>query len=66
MPLYEYKCKDCGSLTEIQHGMSEIPKEKNCLSCNSPDTFKIISVTSRPQFRGTGFYETDYKSKEKG
>jgi putative FmdB family regulatory protein len=64
MPIYEYKCKDCDTVREIQHGMSELPEDKSCLVCNSDNTVKIISVTSRPQFKGGGFYETDYKSKE--
>jgi putative FmdB family regulatory protein len=63
MPLYEYICKECDAILEVHHGMFEEHKSK-CSVCNSKELTKMISVTSRPQFRGSGFYETDYKSKE--
>jgi putative FmdB family regulatory protein len=63
MPIYEYQCCKCDAVTEMTHGMSEGPNE-NCSVCNSKELTKMISVTSRPQFKGSGFYETDYKSKE--
>lgn len=58
MPLYEYTCKKCG-VFEVRQGIKDEPLKK-CPTC-SEQVEKLISVTSNPQFKGTGFYQTDYK-----
>jgi putative FmdB family regulatory protein len=62
MPLYEYECKSCGIL-EIQQKISDAAI-KNCPYCQS-EIAKVLSVVSAPIFKGSGFYQTDYKSKKK-
>ncbi len=63
MPLYEYVCKKCGEVLEVLQ-FNEEEKPNYCKKCNSQDCLeKLISVTSDPQFKGSGFYKTDYKNK---
>ena len=59
MPIYEFKCGECGKVIEAIIG----PGAKK-LRCDCGGTAKkIISAPARPQFKGSGFYETDYKRK---
>jgi putative FmdB family regulatory protein len=61
MPLYEYQCKKCGHRFElIQSFSAEDPKE--CPVCHS-EVERLISTPARPQFKGSGFYTTDYAAK---
>lgn len=63
MPTYEYQCESCLGVTEVFHGFSEEgPKE--CPLCGAKGTMKkMISAGSGVIFKGSGFYETDYKKK---
>lgn len=60
MPLYEYSCKNCGTI-EVRQKLSDTPLKK-CPTCKEK-VERLISVTGAPQFKGTGFYQTDYKKK---
>src|ERR1700753_321184 len=61
MPLYEYQCKKCGHRFElIQSFSAEDPKE--CPVCHGP-VERLISTPARAQFKGSGFYTTDYGAK---
>ena len=63
MPLYEYKCLKCGRNTEkIESGAG--PHWKKCPHCGG----KVESVITAPsiQFKGAGWYVTDYASKPSG
>jgi putative FmdB family regulatory protein len=61
MPTYEYKCKKCGNVFEVFHSMSAHPVIV-CPKCGG-DVKKLISAGSTPIFKGSGFYQTDYKDK---
>jgi putative FmdB family regulatory protein len=61
MPTYEYRCGACGTATEIFHSMTEAPKRK-CPSCGKPKLERQISAGAGILFKGTGFYQTDYRS----
>jgi putative FmdB family regulatory protein len=61
MPTYQYKCKKCGHLFEVFHSMSAEPI-KICPKCKGP-VKRLIGPGSGPIFKGTGFYQTDYKNK---
>ncbi len=64
MPLYEYKCKQCGHRFElIQSFSAEDPKE--CPVCHGP-VERLISTPARAHFKGSGFYSTDYGAKPSG
>ena len=62
MPLYEYECDACGHRFEIIHQKFSDPPADHCPSCGGP----VHKLHSAPaiQFKGTGFYITDYVKKD--
>ncbi|MCP5471765.1 MAG: zinc ribbon domain-containing protein [Sinobacteraceae bacterium] len=60
MPFYEYECSSCKYYTEVLQKISDSPLRK-CPSCGKSTFKKLISA---PVFRlkGSGWYETDFKS----
>lgn len=63
MPTYDYRCDDCGSEKEVFQKMTDNPLSE-CPECGG--AFKrLIGTGGTPIFKGSGFYETDYKSKGK-
>jgi putative FmdB family regulatory protein len=60
MPLYEYKCKQCGHRFERIQSFSA-PDVKECPVCQG-EVERLISAPS-VQFKGSGFYSTDYAAK---
>jgi putative FmdB family regulatory protein len=60
MPFYEYECANCRYYAEIMQKISDAPLIK-CPSCGKNTFKKLISA---PVFRlkGSGWYETDFKS----
>lgn len=61
MPTYDYVCKDCGTVTEFFHMMSETPVLE-CPECGSHKLERQIGSGGGIIFKGSGFYETDYRS----
>ena len=61
MPTYEYKCKKCGNVFEVFHSMNSEPV-KLCPKCGG-EVKKLIGSGAGTIFKGTGFYQTDYKNK---
>lgn len=57
MPLYEYACKNCGERVEIIQKLSD-PPYTICPKCGG-EMKKLISSPAI-QFKGSGFYKTDY------
>jgi putative FmdB family regulatory protein len=57
MPLYEYQCQECGEKTEVVQRFSDTPLTI-CSSCGG-ELKKLISAPAI-QFKGSGFYLTDY------
>ncbi len=60
MPTYEYKCNKCGYVFELFQTMSAEPV-KTCPKCNG-EVKRLIGPGAGPIFKGTGFYQTDYKN----
>jgi putative FmdB family regulatory protein len=60
MPNYDYQCRECGTVTEVFHKMSQEPEVK-CPDCESPMKRKI-SAGAGIMFKGSGYYVNDYKS----
>ncbi|HZH33787.1 MAG TPA: FmdB family zinc ribbon protein [Pyrinomonadaceae bacterium] len=60
MPIYEYKCLNCENHLEIMQKISDEPLTE-CPNCNG----KLEKQWSRTgfQFKGTGWYVTDYAGK---
>ncbi|OYD13850.1 hypothetical protein CH333_09685 [candidate division WOR-3 bacterium JGI_Cruoil_03_44_89] len=63
MPTYEYECTRCGHRFERFHGMSE-KVEILCPLCGGMAK-KCITSVSGFILKGSGFYQNDYKQKEK-
>ena len=60
MPTYDYKCSSCGYTFEYFQPMSAEPLTE-CPQCKG--TLKrMIGTGAGPIFKGSGFYQTDYKS----
>jgi putative FmdB family regulatory protein len=63
MPLYEYECDACGHRFEVIQKFSD-PLIEKCPKCGSP-VHKLFSSPAI-QFKGSGFYITDYPKKDHG
>ena len=62
MPTYSYECGGCGQILDLFHGMSAEPKVK-CDQCGKKCK-RLMGTGAGFIFKGTGFYETDYKDKK--
>lgn len=63
MPTYDFKCPK-GHVHERFYQMSSAPRTVSCKVC-SELAVRQIGAGGSIIFRGTGFYETDYKRKKK-
>jgi len=63
MPIYEYRCDDCGHELEALQKMSDAPRTE-CPACGEPTLKKLISAAGF-RLKGGGWYETDFKSGNK-
>jgi len=61
MPTYEYQCQACGHTTEYFQSVKEPPRTV-CPKCNG-ELKRLVSSGAGLIFKGSGFYETDYKKK---
>src|ERR1041384_8309001 len=61
MPIYEYQCKKCNAHTEVMQKPTEKPLTK-CRKCGG----RLEKLLSAPaiQFKGSGWYVTDYAGKK--
>jgi putative FmdB family regulatory protein len=57
MPIYEYKCDNCGEVFEVRQKFADEPVQIH-EKCGGP-VHRLMSTPSF-QFKGTGFYVTDY------
>ncbi len=57
MPIYEYRCESCDTIIEKRQKFSD-PPLTNCEKCGGP-LERLISAPGL-QFKGTGWYVTDY------
>ena len=64
MPLYEYRCEACEHQFEIIQKFSDAPIDV-CPSCGQGPVVKLLS-TPAIQFKGSGWYITDYARKGAG
>ena len=60
MPLYEYQCTQCSERVEIIQKLSD-PPYSPCPKCGA-EMKKLVSAPAI-QFKGSGWYKTDYASK---
>ena len=60
MPIYEYRCKECGFQNEYLQRMSDAPLT-DCPECGKPSFAKLVSAAGF-QLKGSGWYATDFKN----
>ena len=61
MPTYDYVCDACGHEFELFQQMSDSVKRK-CPECSKMKLRRLIGTGAGVLFKGSGFYETDYRS----
>jgi putative FmdB family regulatory protein len=62
MPTYQYECSACGHEFEELQSMTD-PKLTKCPKCGKKKLARLIGSGAGMIFKGSGFYETDYKKK---
>jgi putative FmdB family regulatory protein len=65
MPTYEYECDACKHRFEAFQMMSDAHLKK-CPKCGKSKLQRLIGAGAGIIFKGSGFYETDYKRKSGG
>ncbi len=61
MPTYEYRCNACSHTWDEFQSISAKPTKK-CPECGKSKAERIISAGGGIIFKGSGFYQTDYRS----
>ena len=61
MPTYDYECKACEHRWELFQSIKASPVRK-CPECGKLKAKRIIGAGAGIIFKGSGFYETDYRS----
>jgi putative FmdB family regulatory protein len=61
MPTYEYICENCGYKFEQLQSITAGPLRK-CPKCSRNKLKRLIGAGAGVIFKGSGFYETDYRS----
>ena len=62
MPIYAYRCEDCGFQKDVLQKMSD-PLLTVCPSCNK-ETFKKQLTAAGFQLKGSGWYVTDFRNND--
>lgn len=61
MPTYDYKCKVCGHTFEKFQSI-KAPATRKCPECGKLKVKRLIGTGAGIIFKGSGFYQTDYRS----
>ena len=61
MPTYDYICDECGHEFEAYESIMLEPR-KDCPECGQPRLRRKIGPGAAILFKGSGFYQTDYRS----
>lgn len=64
MPIYAYKCSDCGHEREVLQKISDAPLT-DCPDCGQPSMAKQVTAAGF-QLKGSGWYATDFRNKDSG
>jgi putative FmdB family regulatory protein len=64
MPIYEYKCKKCGNVSEYIQKFSD-PLMTDCNECGTPGSLERIMSLGSFHLKGSGWYLTDYARNDK-
>jgi putative FmdB family regulatory protein len=61
MPTYDYVCRSCGHAFEEFQSITAKPL-KQCPACDARALQRLIGTGAGVLFKGSGFYQTDYRS----
>lgn len=61
MPTYDYVCDACQHEFELFQSISE-PVKRKCPECGKQKLRRLFGTGAAVMFKGSGFYETDYRS----
>jgi putative FmdB family regulatory protein len=61
MPTYDYECNACGHEFELFQSISA-PVKRKCPECGKLKLRRLFGTGAAVVFKGSGFYETDYRS----
>jgi len=61
MPTYDYQCDACGHEFELFQGIND-PVKRKCPECGKQKLRRLFGTGAAIVFRGSGFYQTDYRS----
>ncbi|MCS6976947.1 MAG: zinc ribbon domain-containing protein, partial [Gemmatales bacterium] len=61
MPTYEYRCEACGHHFDEYQSITEEPLRK-CPKCRKNRLRRLFGTGGALLFKGSGFYQTDYRS----
>jgi len=61
MPTYDYECDACGHTFEVFQGIND-PKLRKCPECKKLKLKRLFGSGAAIVFKGSGFYQTDYRS----
>jgi len=61
--IYDYKCPECGRIKEVMTKPLDTPEIPSCDNCGLKMERQYHAVPVH--FKGSGFYTTDYKKKER-
>jgi putative FmdB family regulatory protein len=61
MPTYDYQCNNCNYQFELFQGIKE-PVKRKCPECGRMKLQRLIGPGAAIVFKGSGFYQTDYRS----
>ena len=61
MPTYDYLCEACDHEFELFQTISE-PIKRKCPECKKPKLRRLFGTGAAVVFKGSGFYQTDYRS----
>jgi putative FmdB family regulatory protein len=53
MPLYEYRCDDCGTTFESLVRSARLADQQDCTGCGAPRARRLLSVFSAPKASGS-------------
>lgn len=62
MPIYEYKCKKCGKISEYIQKFSDLPVT-DCEECGTTGSLEKLMSLGSFHLKGSGWYLTDYARK---
>ena len=66
MPFYTFKCPSCKKEKDMLQGMNDKAPICDGVELKRHPVVlmeRVFKSTAKPQFKGSGFYETDYKKK---